>query len=150
MVTQAAVQDFLSQKTLAVIGVSRSKNKFSYRLYQELKAKGYQVFPVNPHMAELDGEPCFDSIKSIPHQVDGAVLVTPSGQTEKVIGEVIATGVRQVWIQQGAESAAAIAACARAGLNAIHHECLLMFAEPAGFPHNAHRFIWRVLGKMPK
>jgi hypothetical protein len=32
---------------------------------------------------------------------------------------------------------------------AVHGECILMFAEPAAFFHRAHRWIWRMLGKLP-
>jgi len=59
-------------------------------------------------------------------------------------------GIRHVWIQQGAETQAAIDFFEKKGINAIHHQCILMFAEPAAFPHKAHRCIWRILGKIPK
>ena len=32
---------------------------------------------------------------------------------------------------------------------AFHEECILMFAEPAGFLHQVHRWIWKVMGKLP-
>lgn len=150
MVTRAAIQKFLSQKTLAVIGASRSKQKFSYRMYKELIAKGYQVFPVNPNTNKIDGEPCFDSIKSLPKPVDGVVIVVSPDQTDKIINEVMDAGIRHVWIQQGAETQAAIDFFEKKGINVIHHQCILMFAEPAAFPHNAHRCIWGILGKIPK
>lgn len=150
MTTRAAIREFLNQKTLAIVGVSRSEKKFSYRLYRDLKAKGYRLFAVNPNTANIDGEACFDSIQSLPQPVDGVVILVPPNQTEEVVKDAASAGISHIWIQQGAESPEAIAFCKRNGINVIHNECILMFAEPAGFPHRLHRHIWRVLGKLPK
>ena len=32
----------------------------------------------------------------------------------------------------------------------VHGECLLMFAEPAGLIHRAHRWVWGAIGKLPQ
>lgn len=149
LITKAAITKFLDQKTMAVVGVSRSEKKFSYRLYQTLKAKGYQLFAVNPNTDRIDGESCFDCIQSLPQPVNGVVIVVPPDQTEKVVKDAYAAGINHVWIQQGAESKEAIDFCAKNGMNVIHNQCILMFAEPS-FPHKCHRYIWKALGKLPK
>ncbi len=48
MTSKNTVEEFLSQKKLAVVGVSHTGKKFSNIVYKELKSKGFQVFPVNP------------------------------------------------------------------------------------------------------
>jgi uncharacterized protein len=48
MVTKAAVSDFTSQRTLALVGMSRSGRGFGNEVYKELKAKGYTVYPRSP------------------------------------------------------------------------------------------------------
>jgi hypothetical protein len=53
-------------------------------------------------------------------------------------------------MQPGSESAAAIRSCEENNLQVVHGECILMFAEPAAFFHRAHRWIWRMLGKLPR
>ena len=150
MTTKLAIESFLVNKVLAVVGVSRSEKKFSYILYRELKAKGYQVFAVNPNTATVGGDPCYKSITSLPQPVDGVVIVVPPSQTKKVIEDAVAAGIKHIWIQQGAESEDVIKYCQRDGIDVIHHQCILMFAEPTGFPHNVHRCIWRILAKIPK
>ncbi len=149
MTTMAGVTEFLEQKTLAVIGVSRSKKKFSNTVYKALKTKGYQLFPVNPYVDRIDGEPCFPDIQSIPSKVEGIVIVVPPNQTEKAVKEAAAAGIKHVWIQQGAESPGAINFCRNNGINVIHNHCILMFADPS-LPHKCHRYLWKVLGKLPK
>ena len=130
MTTREAIRNFLDQKTLAVVGVSRSEKKFSYRLYKTLKTKGYQLFPVNPNTARIDEEICFCNIQSLPQPVDGVVIVVPPNQTEKVVKDAVAAGINHIWIQQGAESEEAIGFCKKNGINVIHHQCILMFRRP--------------------
>ena len=149
MTTMAGVTEFLKQKTLAVIGVSRSGKKFSNTIYKELKTKGYHLIPVNPRVDMIDGEPCFPDIQSIPLKVEGVVIVVPPNQTEQAVKDAAAAGIKHVWIQQGAESPGAIDFCKNNGINVIHNHCILMFADPS-LPHKCHRFVWKVLGKLPK
>lgn len=149
MTTMAGITKFLEQKTLAVVGVSRSNKKFSNTLYKTLKAKGYRLFAVNPNTDQIDGEPCVSNLQSLSQQVTGVVVVVPPNQTEKVVKDAAAAGISHIWIQQGAESDEAIKFCKKSGINVIHNECILMFAEPS-FPHNSHRFVSKVLGKLPK
>ena len=149
MTTMAGVTEFLEQKTLAVIGVSRSGKKFSNAIYKVLKTKGYNLFPVNPHVNSIDGGPCFPDIKSIPLKVEGIVIVVTPNQTEKAVKDAAAAGIKHVWIQQGAESPGAIDFCKNNGINVIHNHCILMFADPS-LPHKCHRYLWKVLGKLPK
>jgi len=147
--TMAAITKFLDQKTLAVVGVSRSEKKFSYRLFKSLKTKGYRVFAVNPNTDRIDGESCFGNIQSLPQQVNGVVIVVPPNQTEKVVKDAAAAVINHIWIQQGAESEEAIDFCKKSGINVIHNQCILMFAEPS-FPHKCHRYVNKALGKLPK
>lgn len=148
--TTKAIKKFLEQQTLAVIGMSRSEKKFSSMLYKNLKAKGYRLFAVNPHFTKNQGEACFNNILSIPEPVNGIVIVTPPKQTELVVKDAISAGIKHVWIQQGAESPEAINLCKKNGINVIQNQCILMFAEPTSFPHNLHRCVWGLLGKLPK
>lgn len=85
MTTKAAVRDFLDQRTLAVVGVSRQGKKFGNAAYNELKAKGYQVYPVHPHADTLEGDRCYPSLSALPEPVGGALIVVPPHETEKVV-----------------------------------------------------------------
>ena len=149
MTTREAVDGFLAQKTLALAGVSRSGRKFGNAVLKDLRRKGYEVLPVHPEAAAIDGTRCYRSLAELPNAVGGLVLVVPPPQTEKLVEEAADAGIRRVWMQQGAESPAAVRICEERGIDAIHGECILMFAEPAGFVHRAHRWIRKVCGKLP-
>jgi predicted CoA-binding protein len=150
MTTRAAVDDFLAQRTLAVVGVSRKGQKFGNMAFRELKNKEYQVFPVNPNAEEIEGERCYPSLKALPKEVGGVLIVVPPEQTEQVVRDAAEAGIRRVWMQQGAESEDAIRFCKEQGISAVHGECILMFAEPTGFGHRMHRWVWGLLGKLPR
>jgi uncharacterized protein len=145
----AGITQFLEQKTLAVVGVSRSGKKFSNNIYKTLKAKGYRLFAVNPNVDCIDGEPCFSNVQSLPEKVQGVVIVVPPNQTEQIVKDAVAAGINNIWIQQGAESQRAIEFCQKKGINVIFNHCILMFAEPS-LPHKCHRYVLKVLGKLPK
>lgn len=149
MTSKTAVSDFLAQKTLAVVGVSRQGGKFGNTAYNELKAKGYRVLAVHPQAESVEGDPCYPNLAVLPEAVGGVLIVVPPVETEKVVQEAAAASIRHVWIQQGAESEAAIRFCQENGLNAVYGECILMFAEPTAFGHRLHRWIWGLLGRLP-
>jgi predicted CoA-binding protein len=150
MVTKAVVEDLIAQRTWAVVGASRDRKKFGNMVYRELKTKGYRLFPVNPNSQEIEGDLCYPSLKVLPEPVDAALIVTPPAQTESIVRDAAEAGIRRVWMQQGAESQAAVQFCQANGITVVHGECIMMFARDAGFGHRAHRWVWGVLGKLPK
>ena len=150
MASQQAIDEFLRCKTVAVIGVSGSGKGFGYAVYKNLRARGLTVYPVNPTAETIDGEPCFRNISTLPQRVEGIVLVVPPEVTELVVHEAAIVGIKQVWMQQGAESEQAITFCQERGITVISGECIMMFAEPKVFPHNAHRWMHKIMGKLPR
>ncbi len=150
MTTQAAIEDFLSSETFAVVGVSRKQRGFGYTVYNDLKDKGYKVYPVNPNTGTINGERCYPDVQSLPVKVDCAVLVVPPSGTERVVHDVAEAGIRRVWMQQGAESDAAIKYCEEQGISVVSGECIMMFLTPRAFPHNMHHWVRGVIGKLPQ
>jgi predicted CoA-binding protein len=149
MTRSSAVNDFISQRKLAVVGLSRGGKKFGNFAYRELKSKGYQLFPIHPEAETLEGDRCYRSLSTLPEPVDGVLIVVPPSQTEQVVREAATAGIPRVWMQQGAQSFGAIRFCQDHGISAVYGECILMFAEPLAWWHRAHRLLWKVLGKLP-
>jgi predicted CoA-binding protein len=148
--TQSTIDALLAQKTLAVVGVSRNEKKFGHLIFLRLKELGYQVIPVNPQADTIGGERCYPSLAALPEPVGGAIILTPPAETERVVREAQAAGISRLWLQQQADSPAAIRYCEEQQLEAVYGHCLLMYLQPHKFPHSFHRWIWTVLGKMPK
>jgi predicted CoA-binding protein len=78
------------------------------------------------------------------------ITIVPPAATEEVVKQAHAAGIKRIWMQQGSESEAAIRYCRDNGMTVIDGECILMFAEPAAFYHRFHRWIWKILGKLPQ
>jgi len=150
MTPKSAVVDFVAQRKLALVGISRGGKKFGNFAYKSLREKGYQVFPVNPHAENIAGERCFPNLRALPEAVGGVLISVPPSQTEQVVRDAAAAGIRRIWLQQGSESQEAIRFCAENGLTVVHGECILMFAEPVVSFHRWHRWLWNVLGRLPK
>jgi len=150
MVTRQAIDAFVSGKTLAMVGISASGKGFGNGAYKELKARGYRVLPVHPGADTVQGDPCWRSLAALPEKVERLLVMVAPAQVEGVVREAAAAGVRQVWLQQGASSPAAIDFCKASGLEVVHGHCILMFAEPVASFHRFHRWIWQVIGKAPK
>ena len=150
MTSKAVVDDFLAQRTWAVAGVSRMGKKFGNMAYRELKARGYRLFPVNPNAETVEGDRCYGSLRELPEPAGAALIVTSPAQTEQVVQDAAAAGIRRVWMQQGAESEAAIRFCQERSIDVVHGECIMMFVPEVGFGHRMHRWVWGVLGKLPK
>ncbi len=149
MTSKSSVDNFLSQKNIAVVGVSRNPKKFGNSIYRSLKEKGYSVFPVNPNAEKIDRDICYPDILSLPGEVTAVVISVPPEETEKVVRKVHQAGITRVWMQQGSESIEAIKFCEEHSIDCVSNECILMFAEPAEFFHRAHRWIRGLRGKLP-
>ncbi len=150
MASKSAIMDFVGQRSLAVVGVSRSGKKFGNNAYRDLKAKGYRLVPVHPEAEMLEGDRCARNLASLPAPVGGVLIIVPPQQAEQVVQEAAAAGIKRVWLQQGAESTAAIRLAESNGMSVVSGECILMFAEPVGFGHRAHRWIKGVFRGLPK
>lgn len=149
MTSKAAIDSFVQSKEIAVIGVSRSGGKFGNTIFRELRDKGYAVYPVNPHAEEIEETRCYRSVRELPNTVEGIVVVVKPEQSEQVIREAAAAGIRKVWLQQGAESRQALAACDELDIPVVSRNCILMFVEPVESIHKFHRFLRRIFGRMP-
>lgn len=139
-------EEFVAEKSLAIVGVSRTRG-FGNLALKELRAKGYEVVPVNAKAETVEGERCFKSLDELPKTVGGVITVVPPAQTEKVVEDCVRLGIKRVWMQQGSESPAAIKLCEEKGIPAVHGACVMMYAQPAGF-HKFHAFVWKLLGKL--
>lgn len=143
-----AINDFINGKRIAVVGVSRNEKKFGNAVYTELKQRGYQVFAVNPSINEIAGDPCYPSLKALQGKIDGAVVCVSSSKGETVLREAAELGLRNVWLQQGAESPQLIKLGSELGLNMVSRKCILMYAPPVRSFHIFHRVIAKLFGQL--
>jgi predicted CoA-binding protein len=143
-----AIQDFVNGKRIAVVGVSREGTKFGNTAFTELAARGYQVFAVHPSAQEIAGAPCYPNLTALRGRVDGALVVVPPQQAASILREAAAIGLKNVWLQQGAESPEVLALARDLGLSLVARRCVLMYAPPVRSFHGWHRFFARLFGQL--
>ena len=121
------IDTFLGADTFAVVGASRKPHKYGNKVLRCYLQNRQSVIPVNPREKEIEGLSCVAAVSDLPEQVRSISIITPPQETEKVVDQAIAKGVKNLWMQPGAESEAAVAAAEAAGLNVIADgSCLLV------------------------
>ena len=149
----ADVRDFLAQKRIAFVGISRNPRDFSSSLFDELYRRGYDVVPVNPQATEIRGRRCFASVKEIQPPVDGALLMTNAATAEAVVHDCADAGIGRIWLYraagEGAVSDQAVQFCRDHNIEVIPGECPYMFLHGAGPLHWFHGCIRKMTGRFP-
>lgn len=150
-----AANEFLEHRRIAVTGVSRSpKGHGSNLVYKRLRDRGYEVFAVNPNADEVEGDPCYQDLKSIPDGVEAVVMATRPDIAEDTMRECVDQGIRHVWmhraIGEGSVSADAVRYGRERGIAVIDGGCPLMFGCTADAGHKVMRFICTATGKVPR
>ena len=138
------IDDFLKQKRLALVGVSRTEGDFTRLLFRDFVQRGYDAVPVNPASEAIDGRPCFHRVQDVTPPVDGALLLTSPATTESVVMDCAEAGIPRIWmyraVGKGAVSSRAVAFCKSKGLRVIAGYCPYMFWKDAPFFHRLHGF----------
>ena len=121
------IEVFLNASTFAVAGASQDRFKYGNIVFRALVASGRTVYPLNPTATEVEGHPAYASIADLPVVPESLSIVTPPNVTRQVIQQAIAAGVKNIWMQPGAEDDQASQASRDAGLNVIDDgSCVLV------------------------
>jgi len=153
------VQDFLAQKSIAVVGVSDKRDTGCNLAYKKFKENGYQVYAVNPRISTYEGSDCYADLKSIPEKVDAVFILTSPKVTEQVIQQCVDLGIKHVWMHcmmgtkpglaagMSSVSQSAVETCNANGIAVIPGSCPNQFLKP-DFGHAMMRGMWRMFGFM--
>ncbi len=90
-------------KTVAVIGASSNRRKFGNKAFRAFQHKGFTVIPVNPNETEVEGTKAVASVLDIPGPVDMVTLYVPPRVGVRVMEDVARKGVKEVWLNPGAD-----------------------------------------------
>jgi uncharacterized protein len=153
----AAIDDFLAQKRIAVAGVSREPGgKHGGNIvYQRFKERGYDVFAVNPNADTVEGgDPCYRSLAAIPGGVDAVVIATRPEVAPSVVEECRQLGISRVWMHRsfagGSVSKEAHELCRQSGIASIAGGCPLMYGPTSDGGHRFMKLFLGLFGQLPK
>jgi len=145
---QPEIQNFINSKYIAILGAAPSGKKFGNYAYRDLKKRGYKLYPVHPSAGTIEGDKAFDNLKSLPDNVDSALIVIAPDKADDVVDDAVAKGVKCLWFQRGADFSKPAAKAEAAGIRTVTGKCILMYAEPVGGIHAIHRFFTKLFGKL--
>ena len=121
------IEEFLKVSSFAVAGASRDQSKYGSKVFRAIVASRRTVYPLNPTAPEVEGATAYASIADLPVVPASLSIVTPPHITREVIQQAIAAGVKNIWMQPGAEDAEGSQAARDAGLNVIDDgSCILV------------------------
>jgi uncharacterized protein len=153
MGTLNLIQDFLSQKRLAIVGVSRDPQTFSQKLFREFLQRGYDAVPVNPKAVRIAGLLCYDCVTTICPRVDGALLLVRPYMTAWAVRACARAEIRRVWMHRGngtgSVNAEAVEFCRKNGIDVIDGYCPYMFLTNPNLFDRMHSWMMKANGTYP-
>ena len=114
-----------SVKTIAMVGASADKTKFSYGVLRVLHETGYDMIPVNPNpkVTEIRGIKVYPSLQAIDRRVDMVEVFRPKEELYSIAEQAIAIGAKVLWGQIGVYDDAAAQLAEEAGLKVVMNRC---------------------------
>ena len=110
----------MPKPTVAILGASRDRRKFGNKAVRAHLRQGYEVYPVNPHAASIEGLTAYPDLASVPAQrLDRVSVYLPSEIGIRLLEEIKARNPVEVWFNPGSESPELIARADQIGLNII-------------------------------
>ena len=123
---QDLIKEFVAQKRFAIVGATSNTRKYGHQIFMNLKGRGYEVYPVNPKLKELEGVKCYASLDDIPVKVDVVDFVVPPEVTGVILKDCKRLGLNRIWLQPGSENEAAIDYCHQNNLKVVHDVCVML------------------------
>lgn len=114
-----------SVKTIAMVGASGDKTKFSYGVLRQLSEIGYDILPINPNPAikEIRGLRVYHSLKEIEKKIDMVEVFRPANELYGIAEQAIEVGAKVLWGQIGVYDDRAAELAEAAGLKVVMNRC---------------------------
>ena len=114
-----------SVKTIAMVGASGDKTKFSYGVLRQLSEIGYDILPINPNpkITEIRGLKVYRSLQDIDKQIDMVEVFRPANELYGIAEQAIAVGAKVLWGQIGVYDDKAAKLAESAGLKVVMNRC---------------------------
>ena len=124
--SDAYLQDILtSVKTIAMVGASPDKTKFSYGVLRVLDETGYDMIPINPRpgLEEIRGLKVYPNLEAVDRPVDMVEVFRKPEDLYGIAEEAVAIGAKVLWGQIGVVDHAAARLAEEAGLKVVMNRC---------------------------
>lgn len=150
-----AAESFLSNKRIAVTGVSRDAGSHGGNaVFDRLVERGYDVFAINPNADHIGEHTAYPNLTAVPGGVEAVVIATSPVHAMGTMTEAVELGIPQVWmhrsIDKGSVDAEAATYGREHGLTVIDGGCPLMFGPASDGAHKVMCAVLKLTGAVPR
>src|SRR5262249_2926499 len=101
-------------------GASANRGKYGNKAVRAYRARGYDVYPINPHAVEIEGLKAYPTLSTLPlEQLDRISIYLPQQTCLQVLPDLVNKTAREVWFSPGADSPVVLARARALGLPVI-------------------------------
>jgi predicted CoA-binding protein len=116
----------IQEKEIVVIGVSEREEKYGYKIFRDLIKHRFNVKGINPRNGTILGQKIYKTLGDLERVPDLVITVVPHQVTERIVQECKEMGIREIWMQPGSESEAAIKKAKDYGITVTHDDCFMV------------------------
>jgi len=116
----------LKEKNIAVVGVSSNKEKYGYKIFNDLLNNNYTVTGINPKLDTLLNQKIYPSLSSLSTKPDLVIVVVPPKVALNILKECKKLDIKDIWFQPGVESDEAIKFAKDNNLNLSTNACIMV------------------------
>jgi len=113
-------------RTIAVVGLSANPLKPSHYVSAYMQQQGYRILPVNPTVAQVLGEHSYASLAELPVKPDVVNVFRVPSQISAIVDEMLALGLRNLWVQLGIVNLEAAARAEQGGIRVVMDRCIMV------------------------
>ncbi len=120
------IKEILSSvKTIAMVGASPDKTKFSYGVLRVLSETGYDIIPINPRpgLEDIRGLKVYPSLAEVDRQIDMVDVFRKPEDLPDVARQAIEVGAKVLWGQIGVVNHEAARLAEDAGMKVVMNRC---------------------------
>ena len=150
-------QEFLSLPSIAIVGISSSKQNVANTVFRKLRAGRAVIYPVGRNTPVFEDGPCYPDLASLPTTVRGVFIAVRPENIPSVIDQCIALKVTHVWLHNSGgtslpaamnETRRAVERCRANHITVIPGACPMMFVKDADLGHRCMKWFLSVTGNL--
>ena len=112
-------------KNIAVVGFSPKPGRPSHGIARQMQGFGYRIIPVRPGISEGLGETAYPDLASVPGPIDLVNVIRSGKYIAGVVDQCLRLGIKNIWMQEGAEHEASAERARAAGMTVVMGRCIM-------------------------
>ena len=112
-------------KNIAVVGFSPKPGRASHRVARQMQRFGFRIIPVRPGISEGLGVKAYPDLASVPGTIDLVDVFRSGKYIPEVVDQCLRLGIKNLWLQEGAEDEASAERARAAGMTVVMGRCIM-------------------------